>query len=73
LSFDIECAGRPGVFPEPSQDSVIQIANVVTVQGKSKPFAKNVFNLGSCTPIVGAHVLTVRVHGTHTLTMLCVV
>ena len=29
LSFDIECAGRKGVFPEPDQDPVIQIANMV--------------------------------------------
>jgi len=33
LSFDIECAGRPGVFPEASTDPVIQIANVVTTYG----------------------------------------
>jgi DNA polymerase delta subunit 1 len=33
LSFDIECAGRPGVFPEASIDPVIQIANVVTTYG----------------------------------------
>jgi len=25
LSFDIECAGRKGHFPEPSQDPVIQV------------------------------------------------
>ena len=35
LSFDIECAGRKGIFPEPEHDPVIQIANVVTVQGES--------------------------------------
>ncbi|KAF4530684.1 hypothetical protein B566_EDAN004923 [Ephemera danica] len=28
LSFDIECAGRKGIFPEPQHDPVIQIANV---------------------------------------------
>ncbi len=33
LSFDIECAGRRGVFPEPQVDPVIQIANMVTIQG----------------------------------------
>lgn len=33
LSFDIECAGRKGVFPEASVDPVIQIANMVTRQG----------------------------------------
>ena len=34
LSFDIECAGRKGIFPEAEQDPVIQIANMVTRQGK---------------------------------------
>jgi DNA polymerase delta subunit 1 len=34
LSFDIECAGRKGVFPEPKIDPVIQIANVVSIHGK---------------------------------------
>lgn len=33
LSFDIECAGRKGTFPEPQKDEVIQIANVVTIHG----------------------------------------
>lgn len=33
LSFDIECAGRPGIFPEANVDPVIQIANVVTTYG----------------------------------------
>ncbi|KAJ1493520.1 DNA-directed DNA polymerase [Baffinella frigidus] len=32
LSFDIECAGRKGHFPEPEKDPVIQIANWVSVQ-----------------------------------------
>lgn len=35
LSFDIECAGRKGIFPEADQDPVIQIANMVTRQGMS--------------------------------------
>lgn len=33
LSFDIECAGRKGIFPEAQIDPVIQIANMVTAQG----------------------------------------
>lgn len=32
LSFDIECAGRKGIFPEPDKDPVIQIANMVINQ-----------------------------------------
>ena len=37
LSFDIECAGRKGIFPEPQVDPVIQIASMVTRQGISCP------------------------------------
>ena len=33
LSFDLECAGRKGIFPEAEIDPVIQIANMVTRQG----------------------------------------
>ena len=58
LSFDIECAGRPGVFPEADKDPVIQIANHVTLQGSSKPIVKNVFTLHECAPISGAQVLS---------------
>lgn len=35
LSFDIECTGRKGIFPEAEHDPVIQIANMVTRQGVS--------------------------------------
>ncbi|KAN0061513.1 DNA-directed DNA polymerase delta [Thecaphora frezii] len=58
LSFDIECAGRKGVFPEASIDPVIQIANMVTRQGESAPFVKNVFTLNTCSHIVGSQVLS---------------
>ncbi|EER42060.1 DNA polymerase delta catalytic subunit [Histoplasma capsulatum H143] len=57
LSFDIECAGRKGVFPEANQDPVIQIANVVTRYGESKPFIRNVFVLGTCSLIVNTQLL----------------
>ncbi|CAH3107211.1 unnamed protein product [Pocillopora meandrina] len=60
LSFDIECAGRKGVFPEPEKDSVIQIANMVINQGDKDPFIRNVFTLNSCAPIVGSHVLSYK-------------
>jgi DNA polymerase delta subunit 1 len=52
LSFDIECAGRKGIFPEPKHDPVIQIANVVTRYGEDKPFIRNVFCLDSCALII---------------------
>ncbi|KAJ7281884.1 DNA polymerase family B-domain-containing protein [Mycena rebaudengoi] len=57
LSFDIECAGRKGIFPEAEEDPVIQIANMVTRQGEQKPFIRNVFTLNSCSHIVGSQVL----------------
>lgn len=50
LSFDIECAGRKGIFPEPDLDPVIQIANVVTTRG-SDIKKKIIFALDSCAPI----------------------
>lgn len=56
LSFDIECAGRKGIFPEPSQDPVIQIASVLTIQGEYQPKVRAVFSFRSCAPIVGAEV-----------------
>lgn len=53
LSFDIECAGRKGIFPEPEKDPIIQIANMVQRQGEKEPFLRVIFTLGSCAPIVG--------------------
>ncbi|URD93395.1 DNA polymerase [Musa troglodytarum] len=58
LSFDIECAGRKGLFPEPTHDPVIQIANSVTLQGDDHPFIRNVMTLKSCSPIVGVDVMS---------------
>ncbi|KAI5989332.1 DNA polymerase family B-domain-containing protein [Pisolithus albus] len=58
LSFDIECAGRKGIFPEANVDPVIQIANMVTRQGENQPFIRNVFTLNSCSHIVGSQVLS---------------
>ncbi|KAK7204813.1 DNA polymerase family B-domain-containing protein [Myxozyma melibiosi] len=60
LSFDIECAGRKGIFPEAEVDPVIQIANVVSRHGDSKPFVRNVFTLNTCAPIVGSQVIENR-------------
>ncbi|XP_058186536.1 DNA polymerase delta catalytic subunit [Rhododendron vialii] len=58
LSFDIECAGRKGLFPEPTHDPVIQVANLVTLQGQDQPFVRNVMTLKSCSPIVGVDVMS---------------
>ena len=57
LSFDIECAGRKGIFPEANCDPVIQIANVVTRYGEAKPFVRNVFSLDTCSLIVNTQIL----------------
>lgn len=58
LSFDIECAGRPGIFPDPKIDPVIQIASYLTVQGESAPRLGTIFILGTCAPIADADVRT---------------
>lgn len=57
MSFDIECAGRKGIFPEANYDPVIQIANVVTKYGEKKPFVRNVFCLDTTSSIVATHIL----------------
>jgi DNA polymerase delta subunit 1 len=57
LSFDIECMGRKGCFPDADVDPVIQIASVCTVQGASTSIVRNVFTFGTCSPIVGATVV----------------
>lgn len=71
LSFDIECMGRRGIkksfyeflkfclgiFPEASQDPIIQISNMVKIEGHSEPFIRNCFVLGSCTPVIGSDII----------------
>ena len=57
LSFDIECKGRKGHFPDALHDPVIQIANTITLQGSNTPIIRNVFTLDTCLPIVGAQVI----------------
>lgn len=46
-----------GHFPEAEKDPVIQIASLVTEQGKDTPTVRNVMTLKSCAPIVGAEVM----------------
>ncbi|XP_018572479.1 DNA polymerase delta catalytic subunit [Anoplophora glabripennis] len=57
-SFDIECAGRKGIFPEPDVDPVIQIANVVKLHGENDILTRNIFTLKSCAPIGHAEVFS---------------
>ncbi|XP_039734643.1 DNA polymerase delta catalytic subunit [Pteropus medius] len=56
LSFDIECAGRKGIFPEPEQDPVIQICSLGLRWGEQEPFLRLALTLRSCAPILGAQV-----------------
>ncbi|EED91181.1 DNA polymerase, partial [Thalassiosira pseudonana CCMP1335] len=58
LSFDIECQGRKGYFPEAEHDPVIQIANCLSVYGDKAPIVQNIFTLKGCLPIVGAQVIS---------------
>lgn len=60
LSVDIECAGRKGHFPDAKLDPVIQIATLVTEQGSDKPIIRAVWTLDTCSPIVGADVLSFK-------------
>ena len=57
LSFDIECAGRKGIFPEPEIDPIIQIANCCVRQGEKEPFLRVIFCLKKVSPIAGQTVL----------------
>ena len=45
------------MFPDAKVDPIIQIANLVTVNGESKPVTKNLFALNGCSAIPGADVL----------------
>jgi len=56
LSFDIECAGRKGIFPKAEIDPVIQIANAVTRYGEEKPFVRNVFCMDTVSPIAATQI-----------------
>jgi len=59
LSFDLECAGRHGFFPDPSLDPVIQIANYATILGQevdpvlrtSKPISYVLYQYNTCAPV----------------------
>lgn len=60
LSFDIECASDPGVFPTPDKDPVIQIACVCKEQNSTEPFAKIIFTQGTCAMTRGADLVTCK-------------
>ena len=57
LSFDIECAGRKGIFPTPDIDPVIQIGNHCVLRGaREQSLDATVFVLNGCSNVVGANV-----------------
>lgn len=59
FSFDIECAARPGQFPEATRDKVIQIAVTTEIFQKSKETNHTtIFVLRSCGEIQGSTVLS---------------
>jgi DNA polymerase delta subunit 1 len=61
VSFDIECAGRRGHFPDPEIDPVIQIANFGVIHGEqpvsgsafktAPPFVYNIFQWKDCAAV----------------------
>eukprot|EP01059_Diplonema_ambulator_P013694 TRINITY_DN24265_c0_g1_i1.p1 TRINITY_DN24265_c0_g1~~TRINITY_DN24265_c0_g1_i1.p1 ORF type:complete len:1057 (+),score=330.98 TRINITY_DN24265_c0_g1_i1:220-3171(+) len=55
MSFDIECQGRPGKFPEAEHDPVIQIAASVRMLHERESFINVVFCLKETAPIPGVH------------------
>ena len=58
LSFDIEAAGRRGVFPQASLDPVIQISLQFKVIGQSEQPLPILLSFKQCDPIDGAVVLS---------------
>uniref|UniRef100_A0A914HJ83 DNA polymerase n=1 Tax=Globodera rostochiensis TaxID=31243 RepID=A0A914HJ83_GLORO len=60
LSFDIECIGPIGTFPDASRDPIIQIANMVKVEGQKEEFVRNCFVVGGCETVVGSDIVECR-------------
>ena len=64
LSFDLEAAGRRGVFPQPAHDPVIQIAVAFEVVGGSPAAIPPVLlSFRECAAIEGAEVLSFEDEG----------
>lgn len=61
LSYDLECAGKYGVFPNAAEDPIIQIGATTWTLGEETPgstVSKTIFVIGSCLPIPGVRVVT---------------
>ena len=57
LSFDIEAAGRRGVFPQASEDPVIQIALQFKIIGEAEPQKPVLLSYKSCDAVEGVDVI----------------
>jgi DNA polymerase elongation subunit (family B) len=58
MYFDCEMAGRKGIFPDPLEDPVIQIACVSRLLREKESYHRRLFVLGQCEPIQGATVVS---------------
>lgn len=58
LSFDLEAAGRKGVFPDPAIDPVIQIGIQLQVQGHASLLRSILLSFKACSDIEGADVFS---------------
>lgn len=46
-----------GIFPEAHTDAVIQIANMVKIEGQDEPFIRNCFVIGDTSPVIGSDII----------------
>lgn len=49
-----------GIFPEPHTDAVIQIANMVKIEGDNEPFIRNCFVTGETAPVIGSDIIVCK-------------
>lgn len=49
-----------GSFPDASRDPIIQIANMVKVEGQKEEFVRNCFVVGTCETVVGSDIIECR-------------
>lgn len=60
LSFDIECASDPGVFPTPDKYPVIQIGCICKEQNSLEPFDRVCFTQGGCDSVSGSRIVSCK-------------
>eukprot|EP00917_Polyrhabdina_sp_WS-2016_P024989 GHVP01053924.1.p1 GENE.GHVP01053924.1~~GHVP01053924.1.p1 ORF type:complete len:1002 (+),score=148.80 GHVP01053924.1:260-3007(+) len=62
LYFDIECSSPKNTFPDANRDPVIQIGNIIRVNGTNET-KKDLFVLGNCSPIPGVDIHSYKTEG----------